>query len=115
MIFQALMESAGRGELILVDGGICRFRVRKDGQITIGEILSLRPGAGTQMLDMLKAIGKKKRAWCIFAKCPDDLPSNDWYEKKGFEKMGEEKLRTGSVVNLWRLVIGKRRFAGFFQ
>ena len=108
MIFLALQDSAQRGELILIEGGYCRWRMRKDGQITILEIISLRKGAGSEMLEMLKKEGKKKKAYSIFAKCPAILPANEWYKKRGFVSEGEEKVRSGSIVYLWRLELRKK-------
>jgi hypothetical protein len=56
VIFDALWESARRGELLLIDGGFCHWHLRRDGQLTIREIISTRPGAGREMLDRLKAV-----------------------------------------------------------
>ena len=44
MIFETLYESAQRGELLLVNGGMCHWHLRRDGQLTIREIISTRPG-----------------------------------------------------------------------
>lgn len=99
MIFETLYESAKRGELMLIDGGFCHWHLRRDGQITIREIISIRPGAGSQMLDQLKRID----ADSIFAKCPTDLPANEWYKRKGFACEGIETTRTGRQLKLWRL------------
>ena len=58
MIFEPLMESGNRGELILVDGGFCHWHLRRDGQITIREIIVLPErrgqGIGTAILEQLK-------------------------------------------------------------
>lgn len=97
MIFESLHESAEKGELILIAGGYCRWHLRKDGVITIYEILSTRPGAGSEMLAQLRAYGRP-----IQAKCPADLPSNAWYLKRGFRLVTTETTRSGRVLNLWR-------------
>jgi ribosomal protein S18 acetylase RimI-like enzyme len=104
MIFETLYGSATKEELILVEGGLCHWHLRKDGQLTIREIIVLpeyqRQGIGTAMLEELKTKG----ATSIFAKCPVDLISgNAWYEKHGFTLEGIEKTRTGRKINLWRL------------
>lgn len=99
MIFETLYESSLRGELILIDGGFCHWHLRRDGQITIREIISTKRGSGSIILDALK----KKNATSIFAKCPVDLPSNEWYMRKGFELDGVEETKTGRKINLWRL------------
>jgi hypothetical protein len=100
MIFNTLYEAAQRGELLLVDGGMCHWHLRRDGQLTIREIISTRPGAGTEMLNRLKRI---PGARSIFAKCPADLPSIDWYIKKGFCLASVETSKSGRVIHGYRL------------
>jgi ribosomal protein S18 acetylase RimI-like enzyme len=104
MIFETLNESAGRGELILVDGGLCHWHLRRDGQITIREIIVLPEvrgrGVGRKMLQELMSVSS---ASSIFAKCPADLPANGWYEAIGFEDEGKEITRSGRDLRLWRL------------
>lgn len=102
MIFETLWESAQRGELILIDDGFCHWHLRRDGQLTIREIISLRWGAGSEMLETLKRVDG---ATSIFAKCPAELEANDWYRRKGFELEGSETTRTGRQINLWRLTL----------
>ena len=99
MIFETLHESAQRGELLLIDGGFCHWHLRRDGQLTIREIISTRPGAGSAMLTRLRALAG---ASSLFAKCPVDLPANDWYARRGFVCEGEEITRTGRKLKLWR-------------
>lgn len=96
MIFESLHDSATRGELILIDGGYCRWHLRRDGTITIYEILSTRPGAGRALLALLPA------GHPIVAKCPADLPSNAWYARRGFVRIANETTRGGRVLNVWR-------------
>jgi len=100
MIFDALYDSAKRGELLLVDGGFCHWHLRRDGQLTIREIISMRPGTGSSMLDRLKTT---PGATSIVAKCPTDLASNEWYRRQGFVLIGTETTRTGTGVHIWRL------------
>jgi len=104
MIFETLHESAQRGELILVDGGMCHFHLRRDGQLTIHEIIVppdfQKQGIGSMMLDMLTDF---PGATCVFAKCPADLAANAWYAHRGFTCEGQEVTRTGRTLNLWRL------------
>jgi len=104
VIFETLNEAAERGELLLVNGGLCHWHLRLDGQITIREIIVLphlrRRGIGTMMLEKLKAI---EGAICIFAKCPCDLPANHWYANHGFMGEGIETTKTGRRLQLWRL------------
>lgn len=100
MIFDALYESAQRGELLLVTGGFCHWHLRKDGQLTIREIISTEPGAGSVMLARLR---QTPAATSILAKCPADLASNDWYARRGFIRESIETTKTGRQVNVWRL------------
>lgn len=100
MIFETLHESAQRGELLLIDGGFCHWHLRRDGQLTIREIISTKPGAGSEMLFRLKL---NLHASSIFAKCPADLPANGWYERMGFVCEGTETTKGGRELKLWRL------------
>lgn len=99
MIFETLYESAQRGELLLVDGGMCHWHLRRDGQLTIREIISTRRGAGSVMLAQLRQV---QGATSLFAKCPADLASNDWYARRGFHCEGEEVTPSGRKLKLWR-------------
>lgn len=96
MIFEVLKEAADRNELILIDGGFCRFHIRKDGQLIIHEILSIKKGAGNEILKILE----RKQCFCIVAKCPIDLEANKWYEKKGFKLIGIE-TSSKRHLNIW--------------
>lgn len=99
MIFDALYESAQRGELLLIDGGFCHWHLRHDGQLTIREIIATRKGAGREMLNILRGKG----AASIVAKCPAHLDSNKWYARMGFERIATETTKSGSQVHVWRL------------
>lgn len=100
MIFETLHESAERGELMLIDGGVCHWHLRRDGQLTIREIISTKPGAGSQMFNRLRyTVG----ATSLFAKCPMDLPANSWYAKKGFHVERIETTPSGRRLMCWRL------------
>lgn len=101
MIFETLHEGAKRNELLLIDGGFCHWHLRRDGQLTIREIISTRPGAGSAMLAQLK----RQPAASIFAKCPADLPANDWYARRGFVLESAETTKSGRALNHWRLTL----------
>jgi hypothetical protein len=76
----------------MINGGLCQFRFRKDGQITIHVLLSNRKGSGREMLQILK----DKKPTRIVARCPIDYESNGWYEHNGFS------LNTNDgKVNTW--------------
>lgn len=101
-MFELLYESMQRGELILIDGGMCRYHLRRDGQLTIHEIMSQRPGAGTAMLDQLTQVAGAR---FIRAKCPADLPSNAWYARRGFVQTATETTPSGRKLKVWTLWI----------
>ena len=99
MIFETLWESAQRGELLLMDGGFCHWHLRRDGQLTIHEIIATRRGAGSEMLAVLR---RTSGATSLFAKCPADLAANEWYARRGFVCEGEETTPGGRRLRLWR-------------
>jgi len=104
MIFEILFDAANHDELILVDGGMCHYHLRKDGQVTIREIIVLkdrqRKGVGTAIVDSLKRLSG---ATSIFAKCPSELPANKWYPAIGFVSEGVNLTKNGKELSLWRL------------
>lgn len=104
MIFEALMESADKGQLILRSGAYCRYNVRRDGQLTIYEILVLPRargmGIGRSIINELKSTPGVSR---LVARCPTDLPSNKFWEHMGFKLAEQVELKSGRVVNKWIL------------
>jgi hypothetical protein len=101
MIFETLQESNRRGELLLVEGGYLRWHLRRNNAITIYEIISQRPGAGTAMLERLKMV---EGATSIVARCPADLLSgNAFYWRRDFALEASEITRSGRLLNVWRL------------
>lgn len=102
MIFETLYDSAQRGELLLVDGGFCHWHLRRDGQLTIREIISTRKGAGAQMLRRLEAT---PGVMSLFAKCPANLPANAWYSRRGFHVERAERTGSGRLLLCWRKVL----------
>lgn len=107
MIFESLYDSARKDELILLDDGMCRFHIRRDGQLTIHEIIVTRPGCGigTRILALVRGIGRSKNCHSILAKCPADMPANQWYKAKGFAMYASEITPSGRKLNVWRLPI----------
>jgi len=97
-MYSQLYESFLKGQLILIEDGICRFNIRKDGYLVIYDILSMKPGSGQRMLSMLKEKGLP-----ILARCPIGFDSNHWYEKRGFVLQGKEYTRSGKELNVWIL------------
>ena len=104
MIFETIMDAEKKDEIICPY--FLRYHLRKDGQLTIYEIWvspkSRREGIGTTLLNDLKAISDVKS---IFAKCPIDLPANEWYKANGFTLEGVDILKSGRKINLWRLML----------
>jgi hypothetical protein len=90
---------------MLVDGGFCHWHLRKNGQVTIREIISTKKGAGSKMLRRLKYV---QGATSLFAKCPVELESNQWYQRQGFVSEGTEQTKSGHVLNLWRLSLAPK-------
>lgn len=102
MIFETLYESALRNELLLISGGFCHWHLRRDGQLTIREIIATRRGAGSEMLTILI---KTPGATSILAKCPADLDANTWYKKMGFFIVQVDQAKSGRLINVWKMTI----------
>lgn len=102
MLFEALNDSLQRGELWLVAGGMCRWHLRRDGQLTICEILvtEQRQGIGSRIV---RGLARVDGARCLVAKCPADLPANQFWRVQGFDMIRTEMSKRGRVVNVWRL------------
>ena len=98
MVFQTLYDSYQRGELLLIDGGFARWRLKKDGSITLYEIFSTKPGNGKQMIETLL----QKTTTYIQLKCPTTLKSNGFYAHVGFTCIGQEITQGGNILNIWR-------------
>lgn len=106
MIFEALQESLERGELLLLEGALCRYHLRRDGQITIQEILVTpshrRQKKASQIVSMLS---KKAGAKQIVARCPVDLESNFFWAALGFQAQSIETTKSGRKINVWVLLL----------
>lgn len=100
MIFESLYESAQKGELLLIQSGYCRYHLRKDGQLTIYEIITTLEGLGVgyEMLQILKQV---EGAEYLVAKCPVDLEANNWYMRQGFVLEKREITSSGRELNVW--------------
>lgn len=104
-MLHTLREPANEGRVWIVDGGLLEFKLLRNGQITIHSILSTKHGVGSQLLNRLLDYAREHGATSLFAKCPTDLESNAWYEKKGFkiEKVEDTGSKSGRKLNCWRL------------
>ena len=104
MIFEPLHESNQRGEFF---GSMCHWHLRRDGQITIREIIveqnEQRNGLGKLFIKRLKSVPGAKS---LFANCPADLPSNEFYKALGFKLESQNPTKNGRLMNQWRLYLG---------
>ena len=100
MIFEALNEALARGELLLADGGMCHFHQRRDGVVTIREIL-VAPDRRCQGIGRHLVDTAAQGLPCI-ARCPFDLPSNQFWAAIGFRLVDQSETKTGRKVNEWR-------------
>ncbi len=100
MILTSLMESADRGELLLVDGGLCRWhRHKRENIVVIRELLVLtgvrRQGVGRRLVKMVCDMNPD----CpVLARCPA------WYESNAFWRaLGFTLGKCVKGVNEWHL------------
>lgn len=96
-MFNILLEAAKRGELLLVDGGICYWKRPNNNTINIIIIIATKTGMGSFMLGKLKELPGVTK---ITASCHKELPSNAWYIKKGFRKVNEN-----DIFNSYELIL----------
>lgn len=94
MIFTALEEAAGRGELFLVQDGLLRYHLRRDGQVTIREVLVLpfrrRTGVGRRLIAEVR---RKHPSAPIVARCPAGSEANLFWAAIGFRCEPGEGLK----------------------
>ena len=103
MIFEPLHESNQRGELF---GAMCHWHLRRDGQITIREIIVEQgkqgEGRGKAFVSRLSQV---PGATSLYANCPADLPSNGFYQAMGFVLESQTPTKSGRAMNQWRLIL----------
>lgn len=84
MIFSALSEAAEAGELLLVAGGLCRYHLRRDGTVTVREIIVLpaarRKGVGRALVAEVR---RRHPAAIIRATCPAQYEANHFWRALG--------------------------------
>jgi N-acetylglutamate synthase-like GNAT family acetyltransferase len=108
----ALLLSISRGELLAaVDQknvvlGIVHYRHRLDRNTTLYNLV-VTPGfqgfgIGKELIQALILESQKKGQQSIILKCPEDLPSNEFYRGCGFEKITTEQGKK-RPLNIWSL------------
>ncbi len=99
MIFAALSEAADKGELLIAQGGLCRWHRRRDGIVVIREVLVLpeRRGEGIGRV-LVDTVRHRNPGSTLLAKCPVPYPSNRFWSALGFTLVA-----TKNDINEWRL------------
>lgn len=105
-----MSESADKGELILLDGGMCRWHLRKDGVVVVREILVLpacrRRGVASTML---AEVGGRNPGRTIRAKCPAGyVDGNAFWAKHLPLKSSDGKVNTYEGIHAPDLVPGRQ-------
>lgn len=105
----ALQVSEDKGQLEVIKGvGFCNYHHRRDGQTTIYEIAvgknHQRTGWGRLLFYRVLCAAIEHSQRCIVAKCPEDLPSNSFYEHLGFKLMNVLPGRKRRL-NCWKYEI----------
>jgi len=102
-MFDAMIESANKRRLIIVDGGYLLFNFTRALRLTIYEILVLpdRRGEGIARRMFDEMTSRHPDALEVFAKVPDDYGVNDFYKKMGFARVGTEHSKRGRAMGMW--------------
>lgn len=113
----ALKESLGKQCLeVIPDIGFVHWHHRQDGQTTIYSLAVLKQcqGQGWGRLLFYRVLcaaieyrsqhERDKLKFLIVAKCPQDLPSNDFYLSLGFELIGVEPGKK-RALNIWQYTV----------
>ncbi len=105
----SLLESISRSELLVakLDSavvGFVEYRHRKDGQTTLYNIAVVpkytRHGVGQKLVRALVNESAGLGKTCVCLKCPQDLPSNKFYENLGFQLQQTEPGKYRQL-NIW--------------
>ena len=106
------MESINKEQLLIAldaEGqvvGFNQYRHRKDQQTTLYNIVVAedlrRSGIGSALLDELCTDATSAGKKTIFLKCPQELPSNRFYESYGFTLLDVEKGKN-RPLSIWQL------------
>lgn len=112
VIRSALERSIQLSEIIVaintddILAGFTQYHHRKDGQTTLYNIVVdknyQRQGIGKRMIDKLKAEAKERQQHFILLKCPEELPSNEFYRNYGFTLSEIEKGKK-KPLSIWRI------------
>lgn len=98
-ILLTLTKAARRKELICIEGAMLRY-YEGPKKIVIHEIVSMRPGAGQELLARLR---NRYPTLPIEVRVPEDWPANTWFEKRGFVRIGSGMSPKGYNIVIWRL------------
>jgi len=106
----ALAESIQRSEILVAQNGVLvgavHYRHRRDQQTTLYHIAvqesQQRRGIGAALLLALRQECQARQARCILLKCPQELPSNQFYAALGFHLQGQDTGKHRSL-NIWVL------------
>ena len=110
------IKSALQGKEVLVAEnntgviGFLIFHIRKDNGLALYSMAVRKwyrnRGIGTLLIEKLLSEAKRSGVHTINLKCPADAPANNFYQKRGFKKVGEVEnvSRKGQKrkLNLWR-------------
>jgi GNAT superfamily N-acetyltransferase len=99
VIFVALNEAAQKGKLLLVDGGMLRFHLRRDGVVTIHELIVLpshrRRGIGRRLVQEVR---DRYPGAVIRLTCPGEYEANRFWRAMGF---GIAAYKPGGRLAVW--------------
>lgn len=102
VIYAALIEASDAGELLLKDGGMCRWHRRRDGAVVIRELIVLPQrrgqGIGRELVEAVVALNPS--AALVRAVCPVSYPANGFWAHLGFSVVERSIIR-----NVWELSI----------
>lgn len=106
----SLREAIQRGELLVAQNGVgivgfVEYRHRRDDQTTLYNLV-VHPdhrclGIGYQLVLALEQEAHQKEKSLVLLKCPEDLSSNFFYERIGYEKAAVEQGKNRRL-NIWQ-------------
>ena len=106
----SLAQSIQREEMLVAYNGALigavHYHHRRDGQTTLYHIAVAssyrRAGLGAALIEALRHECQARQARFILLKCPQDLPSNQFYAAQGFQLQAQEEGKR-RPLNVWVL------------